>query len=311
MKKKILVTGADGLVGCSLKRASANFPQYDFVFAGRKQADLTSRDEVNYLFVSVDPDYVIHTAAKVGGIGGNMAGHADFFHRNILINANVLDACRGVKAEKVLAFSSVCVFPEDLEVLQEDKMHDGPPYGANFSYAHSKRMVDIHIQALKSQYKVKNYCSVIPGNIFGPADMYNLEGGHVIPSLIHKMYLAKQNGGYLKVWGDGRALREFIYVDDLTDVLMHLIGMEEIPDRLLVSGTEQLSIRQMVDYLVEAADFKGEVVYDPDQPNGQGSRKSDTSRVSSICPGFQKTPVKEGVRKSYSWFETNFDNARK
>jgi GDP-L-fucose synthase len=141
--------------------------------------------------------------------------------------------------------------------------------------------------------------------------MYNLEGGHVIPSLIHKMYLAKQNGGDLKVWGDGRALREFIYVDDLTDVLMHLIGMEEIPDRLLVSGTEQLSIRQMVDYLVEAADFKGEVVYDPDQPNGQGSRKSDTSRVSSICPGFQKTPVKEGVRKSYSWFETNFDNARK
>jgi GDP-L-fucose synthase len=311
-RKKILVTGADGLVGNSIRRLEDNYRDvYEFVFVTRQEADLTNDVDVDFLFASELPDYVIHTAAKVGGIGGNMAGHADYLHQNLLINAHVLAACHRYSVEKVLAFSSVCVFPDDLNVLQEDKMHDGPPFKANFAYAHAKRMVDVQIQALKSQHGVENYCSVIPGNIFGPNDMYNLEHGHVMPSLIHKMYLAKKDGTDFKVWGDGRSLREFIYVDDLAHVLMGLLQKQDIPDRLLVSGTQQFSIREMVDFLVEAAEFKGEVLYDADQPNGQRSRKSDTSRVESIFPGFQRTSVKDGVIKSYKWFEDNYPNVRK
>jgi len=308
---KVLVTGANGLVGNGIRRWASYYRNFEFVFVTHAEADLTNEGDVEWLFSTHKPDYVIHAAAKVGGIGGNMMGQADYFVKNILMNTLVIDACYRHKVKKLLAFSSVCVFPDNLQVLQEDKMHDAPPFKGNFAYAHAKRMVDIHIQALRDQHGVENYCSIIPSNIIGTHDLYNLEHGHVLPSLIHKIYIAKKNGTDLKVWGDGKSLREFIFAEDLARVLLHMLELDSIPDRLTVAGDEQYSIRDMVGFLVEAADFKGEVVYDDDKPNGQRNRQSDLTRLNDLIPDFSRTPIKRAVKLSYDWFAASYPKVRK
>jgi GDP-L-fucose synthase len=308
--KKVLVTGSSGLVGNAIRRIAPEHDDFEFIFATREAGDLTQEIEVFNLFQRIKPNYVIHTAAKVGGIGGNMAGHADYFFQNILINTHVINQAYIHGVEKLLAFSSVCVFPDDSQILTEDIIHDGPPFQGNFAYAHAKRMVDVQIRAYKSQLGVKNFCSIIPGNIYGTHDLYSTTHGHVIPSLIHKLYLAKKNGQDLNVWGDGKSLREFIYADDLAKILVHLLSFREIPERLLVSGEQQYSIREVVDMLVEAAEFKGEVVYDASKPNGQRSRQSDLTLLHTLFPDYRPTDFKKGLNTSYKWFESNYPNVR-
>lgn len=311
MRKTVLVTGSSGLVGSAVKRRARSIcSNLSFYFATRADGDLTVEGDVARLFQEIKPHYVIHTAAKVGGIGGNMAGHADYFYQNILINAHVINQSYIHRVEKLLAFSSVCVFPDNCQILKEDVIHDGPPFSGNFAYAYAKRMVDVQIQAYKAQLGVKNYCSVIPGNIYGTHDLYSLTHGHVIPSLIHKLYLAKHNKTDLNVWGDGKSLREFIHADDLAFILIELLKMDTIPDRLLVSGFKQYSIQEVVNALVEASDFKGEVVYDPTKPNGQRNRQSDLSRLRGLFPDYQPIELSEGLKESYDWFEKNYPTVR-
>ena len=244
--KKILITGGNGLCGKALQSVLKteknvfgrwkNFPcgkpttesgyqptQIDsptacYYFVGREYGDLTILNNVKNMYDDISPDYVIHTAAEVGGIGGNEAHHGEFFYNNVLMNAYMIDQAYRHNVEKMIVFSSVCVFPDGQPKLKEETMHDGPVFSSNFAYGHAKRMVDIQIQAYEKQYGIKNYCSVIPGNIFGPQDSYNIEFGHVIPSLIHKIYLAKQNHTDFSVWGNGSAKREFIYVNDLANI---------------------------------------------------------------------------------------------
>jgi GDP-L-fucose synthase len=172
-------------------------------------------------------------------------------------------------------------------------------------------MVDIQIQAYEQQYGIKNYCSVIPGNIFAENDAYNIDYGHVIPSLIHKLYLAKKNETDFTVWGDGSALREFIYADDLAKIIYRLLDMDELPLRLIVSGPKQYTIKEMVEKLVKVANFRGNVVWDKSKPNGQHARPSDLSLLYSLFPDFEFTDIDEGLKKSYDWFVDNYPNIRK
>jgi GDP-L-fucose synthase len=257
-----------------------------------------------------NPDYVIHTAAKVGGIGGNEAYHADFFLQNIKINTNVIDACRRFGVKKLLAFSSVCVFPDGLPLLEESKMHDGPVYESNFAYGYAKRMVDVHIRALEKQYGIKNYCSIIPGNIFGKHDMYSIEHGHIIPSLTHKLYNSVMTGEPFMIWGDGFSRREFIYVNDLAKLLIMMLDLDEIPNRVIISGRENNTIRDVVWMLTDAANFSGRIIYDTDKPNGQRNRPTSKAVIDSLFPDFKYTPVQVGIDKSWNWFVNNYSNVR-
>jgi GDP-L-fucose synthase len=309
MRKRILITGSDGLVGSAIRRTFKD-SDYEVIYSTRKDTNLTQEREVASLFQTIKPNYVIHAAAKVGGIGGNMVGHADYFYQNILMNSHVIHYAAKYNVEKLLAFSSVCVFPDDVQTLREDVIHNGPPFTGNFAYAHAKRMVDVQIRAYKSQYGVKNYCSVIPGNIYGTHDLYNLQHGHVIPSLINKIYLAKKNENPLNVWGDGKSLREFIYADDLAKILIGLLELEEVPERLLVSGFQTYSIREVVDMLVEASGFKGEIIYDVSKPNGQRVRVSDLNQLKELFPNYKPIDLGEGLKISYKWFEQNYPNVR-
>lgn len=307
---RILITGKNGLVGSSIFRSREKF-DHELIFVGRDYKDLSIEANVSKMFMEIKPDYVVHTAAKVGGIYGNMLGYADYFYQNILMNTYMIhySALYGVK--KMLAFSSVCVFPDNIQILSEDVMHRDEPFDGNFAYAYAKRMIDVQIRAYKKQHKIKNFCSIIPGNIYGPNDMYNLVHGHVIPCLIHKIFIAKSTNSPLIVWGDGRSLREFIYVDDLTSIIMDLLNKDEIPERLIISGNQEVSIKEVVHYLCEIADFDvNMVIWDEAKPNGQRTRPSDKSLLNSLFPDFEYTNLKSGLKKSYEWFVNNYPNVR-
>ena len=307
--KKILITGANGLCGNALKRQYVEAFCGQPVYVGREYGDLTILDNVKKMYDEIRPNYVVHTAAEVGGIGGNEAHHGQFFYNNVLMNAYMIDQARLHNVEKMIVFSSVCVFPDGKE-LKEETMHDGPVFSGNFAYGHAKRMVDIQIQAYEKQYGIKNYCSVIPGNIMGPNDAYNLEFGHVIPSLVHKLYLAKRDATDFVVWGDGSAKREFLLADDLAKIIYGLLEKKELPLRLIVSGPSQCTIKEMVEKLVRVANFKGSVVWDKSKPNGQHARPSNLSLLHSLFPDFEFTDIDEALEKSYNWFADQYPNVR-
>lgn len=305
---KVLVTGSNGLCGSAIQEESKNY-DYDYFFA-TSEYDLRNKKDVDKLFNLYKPDVVIHTAAKVGGIAGNEAMHEEFFYDNILINAHVIRSCNEHKVSKLFAFSSVCVFPDDLAILQEDKMHNGPVFESNFAYGYAKRMVDVHIRASEKQYNIKNWTSIIPGNIFGKNDMFSIEYGHIIPSLIHKLFLAKKNNSNFIVWGDGKSLREFIYVNDIAKIILELISKENIPNKIIISGRKEYFIREIVEMLTEISKFQGKIVWDLSKPNGQRNRPSSKNIIDTLLPNFQYSDIYSSLEKTWNWFEENYPNVR-
>lgn len=308
--KTILVTGSDGLVGSAIKAKSIEMP-YKFIFCNREHGDLTKESHVACLFDTFRPHYVIHTAAKVGGVGGNASHHGEYFYQNILMNAHLIHYAYQYNVEKFLAFSSVCVFPCEMSVVNEEMLQQGEPFSGNFAYGYAKRMVDVQISAYKKQYGIKNYTSIIPGNIFGRHDYYNLESGHVISSLIHKVYLAKQNKTPLKVWGNGTAKREFIYSNDLARFILKIIDLEVIPQRVIISSDRQYSIKEMVEKLCKVAGFDGDVIWEIDKPNGQKSRSTDLMLLKSIVGELEYTDLEIALKDSYDWFVNTYPKVRK
>ena len=310
--KKILVTGSQGMVGKAIERRSFYYGyQYTFYMTDHRFFDLRDEHDVDNMYAHFLPDYVIHLAAKVGGVQGNMSGPGDFFDDNILMDTYMLKYAKSYNVEKFIGISSVCIFPDCLKILTEDKMHDGPPHSSNFAYAYAKRMMDIQMEAYRKQYGVINYCTIIPTNMYGPNDNYNLISGHVIPSLIHKIYLAKRDNTNLTLWGDGSPRREFLYVDDFAYILLKLLGMDELPSRLLVSSIYNFTIKDIAVNLCNVAGFKGNINYDTTKPMGQSERPTDTSRLDRYFPNMKFTNLLDGLYKSYAWFEQNYEKARK
>jgi GDP-L-fucose synthase len=299
---KILVTGKDGLVGSAL---SAQRNNNEFFFVNRRECDLTKEQEVDSLFRIIKPDAVIHAAGKVGGIKANLDSPADFYYQNTLINTNVVNSAYKHGVKKLLALSSICVFSGKDEVLKEENMQKDEPYQAEFSYGFSKRGLDIHIRSLG----VKNYSSLILTNIFGMNDYYNLNNAHVIPSLINKMSMAKRNNLPLKVWGSGKAKREFLYANDLAKTIYKIIELDNIPNRILISNNNEISIKEVVEHLCEIANFTGEIVWETDKPEGQKRRIADLSVLNSLVK-MEYTDFKEALAKSYHWFDNNYPNVR-
>jgi len=309
MSKKVLVTGAGGLVGSAVASISAQYPHYEFVFSGHKHHDLTNEESVKALFEETQPDYVIHTAARVGGIGRNLETPAQQYYSNILMNTFVIHYAHLYGAQKLLAFSSVCAFPAGATELHEDILHDGEPYPAHYSYAYSKRMVDVQIHAYQQQYNT-NFCSVIPGNIFGEHDNFNLEDGHVVPSLVHKCYLAKKNNTPLEVWGDGTAYREFLYAQDVAKACIELLGRHvELPRRIIVSGQKETQIKDLVELICDAFDYHN-IKWLTDKPNGQLRRPTNKKVFNQTLAGFFYTDLRKAMKNTVGWFEEHYPNVR-
>ncbi|MCP4441505.1 MAG: GDP-L-fucose synthase [Aureispira sp.] len=299
---KRLVTGGTGMVGGAIDAD---------LKIGRKDCNLIDWNSVNSFFEKHKPEEVIHCAAKVGGIWGNMNYKGDFFRDNILMNTHVIEAARLHGVKRLVAFLSTCVFPDNVEYpLSEKKIHLGPPHTSNDAYAYAKRMTDVQIRAYREQYGL-NYVSVIPTNIYGPNDLFDLENGHVVPSLIHRCFLAREQGKDLEVWGSGTPLREFIYAEDVARLSEWALEHYEEAEPIIFSTSEETSIKDLVEMVAELLNFKGKLIWLSDKPDGQFRKPSDNSKLKSYLPDFKFTPIYEGLQKTIAWFEANYPNIRK
>jgi len=300
--KKVLITGGGGMVGSAMESP---------LKLTRDYCDLLNRKQTNRFFSAVKPDGVIHCAGKVGGIGGNSNYKGQYFYENILINTNVIEAARQAGVQNLVSFLSTCVFPDEVSYpLTVDQVHQGDPHDSNYPYAYAKRMADIQIRAYREQYNI-NYTSIIPSNIYGPNDNFSLEHGHVMPMLIHKLYLAKKNKTDFIVWGSGKPLREFIYSKDIAKIAEWVLFNYKGTDPLIVSGDEEISIKDLVDILVDEFKFKGKVKFDKTKPDGQLRKPSDNSAIKELMPDFEYTPFEKGIKETVSWFIENYESARK
>ena len=299
---KTLITGGGGLVGSAMESS---------LKLTREFCDLTDKKQTEALFKTIRPEGVIHCAGKVGGIGGNSNYKGEYFYDNLMVNTNVIEASRKAGVKRLVAFLSTCVFPDKVTYpLTIDQIHTGVPHTSNDAYSYAKRMADVQINAYREQYGI-NYTSIIPSNIYGPNDNFSLVHGHVMPMLIHKLYLAKKNKTDFTVWGSGKPLREFIYSKDVARLAEWTLENYEGTEPLIFSGDEEISIKELVDILVAEFKFKGKVIFDESKPDGQFKKPSDNSKIKELYPEFEYTPLEEGIKETVNWFIENYETARK
>lgn len=300
MKK--IITGGTGLVGSAFK---------DGTKLSSKHYNLISEVQTRKMFMDHKPGVVVHTAATVGGVGANMNYPADFFYNNIMMNTNVINEAYIFGVKKLVCFLSTCVFPDNVEYpLDETKIHKGEPHFSNAPYAYAKRMADVQIQAYNKQYGTKYFC-VIPTNIYGPNDNFDLENGHVIPMLIHKCYLAKKNNTPFEVWGSGKPLREFVFSEDVANIIDLLLENYEGTDPVIISNPKEYSIKEVVDLIVQYMEFKGEVKWLTDKPDGQFRKPSSNQRLIDIIGNYNFIPLEIGLKETIDWFNENYEAIRK
>ena len=296
-----LVTGGSGLVGSTIES--------DFKPTS-KQLNLMNIDDI-ILYISLNKiDSIIHCAAKVGGIKANSDHLGEFFYDNIAMNINVLEAARRTGINKVVSFMSTCVFPSGATYpLTVEQIHNGEPHHTNYAYGYAKRMLEVQSRAYREQYGC-NFVTVIPCNIYGPNDNFDLDSSHVIPGLIHKCYLAKQNNTNFEVWGTGKAYREFIYAEDVGYITQWVLENYNDAEPLIISPDEEISITEVAQHIAWRMEYEGNIIYNQER-DGQLKKPSDNSKLKSLLPNFKFTPIEEGLQKSIDWFIENYDKVRK
>jgi len=304
---KTLVTGANGLVGYAIRKL--NLPNFEYVT--HEDGDLTDFEKTKFIFEKVKPTRVIHLAAVVGGIGGNLMHSGSFFRNNIMINTNVLEAARMCGVKKLISFMSTCVFPDKCSYpLEEKNLHNGPPHPSNFGYAYAKRMLEVQSSAYRKEWNC-DYIVAIPTNIYGPRDNFNLKEGHVLPALIHKCFIAKTNNTDLVVWGSGKPLREFVYSEDIAWLSRWALDNYSEDSPIIFSSGIEISIRDVVKLVARKMEFEGKIVFDDSKPDGQFRKPSDTAKLRKHLPEFKFTPIEKGLKRTVDWFVSNYPNVRR
>lgn len=297
---RIVITGGGGLVGHALS-AFLNEKGYTNVVSLRSSdGDLTEWATARDIFARLAPAYVFHLAARVYGIRGNMENKGVSFRDNVLINTNVIEACRLSAVKKIVAMGSGCVYPYPSPglPLKEDMVWQGKPHESEDSYAHAKRAMLAQLIAYNEQYGLP-YAFVISANLYGPHDKFDVEHGHVTPSLVRKFVEAKQSGGRVSVWGNGSARRDFIYSSDVAGALVAI--MEQVEGPVNMGSGNVHSIREIVDELGRITGLNDRIDWDPAKPNGQDYREYDLSRLQST--GFVPAiSLREGLVATVEWF---------
>ncbi len=289
---RTLVTGGSGLVGSAIE---SEFKP------SRRLVNLMNIDDIIRYITSNKIDSIIHCAAEVGGIKANSERLGEFYYKNMIMNTNLLEAARITGISKVVSFMSTCVFPDDVTYpLTVEQIHMGEPHSSNYGYAYAKRMLDIQSRAYRDQYGC-NFVNVIPCNIYGPRDNYDLESSHVIPALIRKCHNACVNGGEFEIWGSGKAYREFIYSEDVAKITKWVLDNYDEPEPLIVSPDEEISIAILAQEIAWRMKFEGTIYYNQ-KMDGQLRKPSDNSKLKSLLPDFKFTPIEEGLSKSIDWY---------
>jgi len=313
----ILVTGGSGLVGKAIEHIvnheGLKKDNEKWIFLSSKDLDLTNFNATEAFFQTHRPTQIIHLAAKVGGLFANMGSNVEFFDFNMHINMNVLQCSHKYNVKKVVSCLSTCVFPTAASIpMDESMLHNGPPNEFHFGYSYAKRMVDVMNRAYKQQYG-RQFTSAIPCNIFGPNDNFEISQCHVLPSLIHKTYLAKRDGTPLVVLGSGRGLRQFIYSLDLARLFVwSLRNYGEIDPIIFSVGEEdEISIKDAVEVIVKTMDFHGPIQYDTTKTDGHVKKTASNKKLMKLVPDFKFTPFEQAMKETIDWFVANYDTIRK
>ncbi|XP_017771127.1 PREDICTED: GDP-L-fucose synthase [Nicrophorus vespilloides] len=311
----ILVTGGSGLVGSAIKSVveSEKADGERWIFVTSKDANLCDYDSTKALFEKHRPTKVIHLAAMVGGLFHNMSHNLDFFKNNLNMNNNVLQVSHEMQVKKVISCLSTCIFPDKITYpIDETMVHLGPPHSSNFGYSYAKRMIDVANRAYKQQHGC-NFTSVIPCNVFGPQDNYNLESSHVIPGLIRKLHdIISKGGDTFTVMGTGKPLRQFIYSMDLAKLFVWALRNYEDVEPIIFSVDEsaEISIGEAAEEIARSFDFKGKIIYDTTKADGQFKKTASNAKLRRLHPEFKFTPFKEAIQTSVDWYKQNCSTAR-
>jgi len=311
MKSNIVITGGTGLVGNAIRSIADQYPDYEFIFLSSKSFDLTSLEHTREMFLKYKPTMVVHLAACVGGLYKNMNNKVEMLEKNLQINFNVISCAHEFKVKKLVACLSTCIFPDKVEYpIDESMLHNGPPHTSNDAYAYAKRMLEIHCRAYREQFGDQFIC-VTPTNIYGPHDNFDLENGHVLPALIHKCYLAKQEDRDFIIRGSGKPLRQFIYSEDLAKMIMRVLEKGEEPNMIL-SVPDEFSIKQVGHLIAACFDYENRIVFDPSFADGQYKKTVSSNKWDEFSKDdpITYTPIQNGIAQTVTWFKENYANSR-
>jgi len=308
-KPRVFVAGSTGMVGSALV-SRLRRGGYDLLDGPKPRVDLTDQRAASSLLNDLKPDWLFIAAAKVGGIHANSTYPADFIYTNLMIECNLLHAAYRTGVKKVLFLGSSCIYPKLApQPMKEEHLLTGPLEPTNTPYAVAKIAGIIMAQSYNRQYGT-NFISVMPCNLYGPNDNFDLENSHVAPALIRKTHEAKISGApYVEIWGSGTPMREFLHVDDLADACVFLMEHYNSSEIVNIGTGTDGTIRELALLIKDVVGYTGEIRFRPDKPDGMPRKLVDVSRITSL--GWKPTiPLKEGLEATYRWFLENQDRVR-
>ena len=301
---KILIFGSNGLVGSSVTRTLRN-SSYEIIPSNRKDTNLFNFDETKKKITDENPSIIINAAAKVGGIFANDTLRTEFILENLKINMNILESCIGIQNIKIINLGSSCIYPLNAEnPISESSIMTGPLEPTNSPYAMAK-LTAIEIgDSLRQQFGM-DIVNLMPTNLYGPNDNFTKEQSHVIPGLISRMHEAKiNNDKEFYIWGSGRPLREFLFVDDLFDCIRFIVENGINENLINVGSGSEISILNLAKEIKEIVKFEGNLVFDSSKPDGNPRKLLDSSLINNL--GWTaKTNLKDGLNSTYKWYLSN------
>lgn len=302
---KIYVAGHRGLVGSAIVRKLEKEGYTNLLLKTRDELDLLSQQVVNEFFAKEKPDYVFLAAAKVGGILANKSRKADFIYENLQIQNNIIGSAWKSNVKKLLFLGSSCIYPKMCpQPIKEEYLMTGPLEETNDAYATAKIAGIKMCQSFNEQYGTK-FISVMPTNLYGPGDNFDLESSHVLPAMIRKFHEAKASGAKeVVLWGTGSPKREFLHVDDLADAVVFLMNNYSESEIVNIGTGEDLSIKELAETVRAAVGFEGGIIWDTEKPDGTPRKWLDVNRLYEL--GWKHSiPLESGIRDTYAWFLEN------
>lgn len=307
---KIYVAGHRGLVGSAIVRSLKRQGYETIIGKSHKELDLTEQAAVRAFFEKERPDIVVLAAAKVGGINANNTSPADFAYENMQIQCNVIKCCHDYGVKKLLFLGSTCIYPKLApQPIPEDALLTGELEKTNEAYAIAKISGMEMCRFYKMQYG-DHFISCMPTNLYGPHDNYELKGSHVMPAMIRKFHEAKVSGkSSVELWGTGKPLREFLYVDDMADACVFLLEHYDGEQHVNIGTGRELTIAQLAELVKKTVGYEGEIVWNSDMPDGTPRKLADVSKLHALG-WMHKVELEEGIKLAYDWFKENVDTAR-
>ena len=302
---RILVTGGSGFLGRQVLGALARRGYQDVVAPSHAAYDLTDAEQVRACLRDLRPDAIVHLAAVVGGIGANRARPGEFFYKNLIMGAELMEQARLAGVQKLVAIGTICAYPKFTPVpFHEDDLWSGYPEETNAPYGLAKKMLLVQAQAYRQQYGF-NATYLLPTNLYGPGDNFHPTNAHVIPDMIRKCLDAIDTGAEaITLWGTGNPTREFLYVRDCAEGIVAALDRYDGAEPVNLGSGEEIRIADLARLIAEATGFQGEIRFDASQPDGQPRRKLDTSRALNLFGWRATTSFRDGLRATVDWYRT-------